>query len=76
MRPYVSLLGSNGAPLEFGGARISTVEHLLSALAGLGIDNALIDVDAAGAQTGAGQLHVRVAAALNGHHAAGDAVAN
>ncbi len=32
--------------LEFGGARVSTVEHLLSALAGLGIDNALIDVDA------------------------------
>jgi UDP-3-O-[3-hydroxymyristoyl] N-acetylglucosamine deacetylase len=32
--------------LEFGDARVSTVEHLLSALAGLGIDNALIDVDA------------------------------
>lgn len=28
------------------GARISTVEHLLSALAGLGIDNAYIDVSA------------------------------
>jgi len=28
------------------GARISTVEHLLSALAGLGIDNLFIDVDA------------------------------
>lgn len=32
--------------LESGGAKVSTVEHLLSALAGLGIDNALIDVDA------------------------------
>ncbi|MDD3650376.1 UDP-3-O-acyl-N-acetylglucosamine deacetylase [Immundisolibacter sp.] len=32
--------------LESDGARIGTVEHLLSALAGLGIDNALIDVDA------------------------------
>ena len=29
------------------GVKISTVEHLLSALAGLGIDNALIDVSAA-----------------------------
>src|SRR5688572_14186831 len=29
------------------GVRISTVEHLLSALAGLGIDNAYIDVTAA-----------------------------
>ncbi|MCI0732850.1 MAG: UDP-3-O-acyl-N-acetylglucosamine deacetylase [Methylococcaceae bacterium] len=29
-----------------GSAKISTVEHLLSALAGLGIDNALIDVSA------------------------------
>ena len=30
-----------------GGARISTVEHLMSALAGLGIDNLYVDVDAA-----------------------------
>jgi UDP-3-O-[3-hydroxymyristoyl] N-acetylglucosamine deacetylase len=29
------------------GARIATIEHLMSALAGLGIDNAYIDVDAA-----------------------------
>ncbi|MDF2630375.1 MAG: UDP-3-O-acyl-N-acetylglucosamine deacetylase [Symbiobacteriaceae bacterium] len=28
-----------------GGARVSTVEHLLSALRGLGVDNALIEVD-------------------------------
>ena len=33
--------------LEKDGARISTVEHLMSALAGLGIDNVFIDVDAA-----------------------------
>ncbi len=31
--------------LERDGIRLSTVEHLLSALAGLGIDNAYIDVD-------------------------------
>ena len=29
-----------------GGVRISTVEHLLSAIAGLGIDNAYIDLSA------------------------------
>jgi UDP-3-O-[3-hydroxymyristoyl] N-acetylglucosamine deacetylase len=32
--------------LTAGGASISTVEHLLSAIAGLGIDNALIDLSA------------------------------
>ena len=33
--------------LERDGARVATVEHLMSALAGLGIDNAYVDVDAA-----------------------------
>ena len=33
--------------LESGGAKIATVEHLMSALAGLGIDNLHVDVDAA-----------------------------
>ncbi len=33
--------------LEHDGARIGTVEHLMSALAGLGIDNLMIDVSAA-----------------------------
>jgi len=33
--------------LESGGARVATVEHLMSALAGLGIDNLYIDIDAA-----------------------------
>jgi UDP-3-O-[3-hydroxymyristoyl] N-acetylglucosamine deacetylase len=33
--------------LERDGARIATVEHLMSALSGLGIDNAWVDVDAA-----------------------------
>lgn len=33
--------------LEKDGAKLSTVEHLMSALAGLGIDNLYIDVDAA-----------------------------
>ncbi len=33
--------------LEQGGAKVATVEHLMSALAGLGIDNLYVDVDAA-----------------------------
>jgi UDP-3-O-[3-hydroxymyristoyl] N-acetylglucosamine deacetylase len=33
--------------LETGGVKVATVEHLMSALAGLGIDNIYIDVDAA-----------------------------
>lgn len=33
--------------LERDGVKVSTIEHLMSALAGLGIDNLLIDVDAA-----------------------------
>ncbi|MDD4881075.1 MAG: UDP-3-O-acyl-N-acetylglucosamine deacetylase [Gallionellaceae bacterium] len=33
--------------LECNGARVATVEHLMSALAGLGIDNLYIDIDAA-----------------------------
>jgi UDP-3-O-[3-hydroxymyristoyl] N-acetylglucosamine deacetylase len=32
--------------VESGGARVATVEHLMSALAGLGIDNCHVDVDA------------------------------
>ena len=32
--------------LEYQGAKVSTVEHLLSAFAGLGIDNAYVDVSA------------------------------
>ena len=32
--------------LSSGGATISTVEHLMSALAGLGVDNVFVDVDA------------------------------
>ena len=35
-----------GTTLHKGDAKISTVEHLLSALAGLGIDNALVEVSA------------------------------
>jgi UDP-3-O-[3-hydroxymyristoyl] N-acetylglucosamine deacetylase len=36
-----------GTTLHRGDAKISTVEHLLSALAGLGIDNAIVEVSAA-----------------------------
>ncbi|MCU0974834.1 MAG: UDP-3-O-acyl-N-acetylglucosamine deacetylase [Steroidobacteraceae bacterium] len=35
-----------GTTLSFGGATVSTVEHLLSALAGLGIDNAFVELSA------------------------------
>lgn len=33
--------------LEYGGVRVGTIEHLMSAFAGLGIDNAFVDLDAA-----------------------------
>ena len=33
--------------LERQGAKVGTIEHLMSALAGLGVDNAYIDLDAA-----------------------------
>lgn len=33
--------------LEGGGSRVGTIEHVMSALAGLGVDNAYIDLDAA-----------------------------
>ena len=36
-----------GTTLEFDGGKVATVEHLLSALAGLGIDNAFVDLTAA-----------------------------
>jgi UDP-3-O-[3-hydroxymyristoyl] N-acetylglucosamine deacetylase len=36
-----------GTTLEHGAAKVATVEHLLSALAGLGIDNIFIDLTAA-----------------------------
>jgi UDP-3-O-[3-hydroxymyristoyl] N-acetylglucosamine deacetylase len=36
-----------GTTLHKGDAKISTVEHLLSALAGLGIDNVIVEVDSA-----------------------------
>lgn len=36
-----------GTTLEHDGARVATVEHLLSAMAGLGIDNAFVDLTAA-----------------------------
>ncbi len=36
---------SRGTTIEFNGARVNTVEHTLSALVGLGVDNALIELD-------------------------------
>jgi len=38
---------SMNTTLELDGVRVSTVEHLLSAMAGLGIDNAYVDLSAA-----------------------------
>lgn len=38
---------SRGTTIENHGARIQTIEHLLAALAGMGVDNALIELDAA-----------------------------
>ncbi|MFM8546535.1 MAG: UDP-3-O-acyl-N-acetylglucosamine deacetylase [Betaproteobacteria bacterium] len=40
-------MASTLSAADGGGARIATVEHLMSALAGLGIDNLHVDVDAA-----------------------------
>ncbi|MFZ9261891.1 MAG: bifunctional UDP-3-O-[3-hydroxymyristoyl] N-acetylglucosamine deacetylase/3-hydroxyacyl-ACP dehydratase [Chitinophagaceae bacterium] len=36
---------TRGTTLESNGARISTVEHILAALVGMGVDNCLIEVD-------------------------------
>ncbi|MBS1773847.1 MAG: bifunctional UDP-3-O-[3-hydroxymyristoyl] N-acetylglucosamine deacetylase/3-hydroxyacyl-ACP dehydratase [Bacteroidetes bacterium] len=36
---------SRGTTLEYNGARVSTVEHTLAALVGMGIDNVLIELD-------------------------------
>ena len=36
---------SRGTTIEYNGARVNTVEHTLAALVGLGIDNALIEMD-------------------------------
>lgn len=37
---------ARGTTLEKGDMKISTIEHILSALSGMGIDNALIEIDA------------------------------
>jgi len=37
---------SRGTTIEKGEAKISTVEHILSALWSMGVDNAVIDIDA------------------------------
>ena len=36
---------SRGTTIEAGGHRVSTIEHIMSALWTLGVDNALIDID-------------------------------
>ncbi|HEY8387266.1 MAG TPA: bifunctional UDP-3-O-[3-hydroxymyristoyl] N-acetylglucosamine deacetylase/3-hydroxyacyl-ACP dehydratase [Parasegetibacter sp.] len=36
---------SRGTTLEYNGARISTIEHLLAALVGMGVDNVLVEID-------------------------------
>lgn len=49
IRAYAEHVGDTmlGTTLVNGDVRVSTVEHLLSALAGLGIDNAYVDLSAA-----------------------------
>ena len=37
---------SRGTTIESGGAKVSTIEHIMSALWTLGIDNAIIDINA------------------------------
>ena len=37
---------SRGTTLEVDGAKVSTVEHVLAALVGMGVDNCLIEIDA------------------------------
>ena len=44
-RPRRTALRATGAPSDSTEALVETVEHVLSALAGLGVDNALIDLD-------------------------------
>ncbi len=36
---------SRGTTLEYNGARVSTIEHTLAALVGMGVDNVLIELD-------------------------------
>ena len=36
---------SRGTTLEYGGAKIGTVEHVLAALVGMGVDNCLIEIN-------------------------------
>ena len=36
---------SRGTTLEFNGARISTIEHVLAALVGMGVDNCLMEIN-------------------------------
>jgi UDP-3-O-[3-hydroxymyristoyl] N-acetylglucosamine deacetylase / 3-hydroxyacyl-[acyl-carrier-protein] dehydratase len=37
---------SRGTTIDHNGARVSTIEHILSALVGMGVDNVLIELDA------------------------------
>ena len=60
-----------GTTLGKGEARVSTVEHLLSAFAGLGIDNAIVELQRAGsADHGRQRRSLRVPAAVGGHRGA------
>ncbi len=60
-----------GTTLGKGEARVSTVEHLLSAFAGLGIDNAIVEVSRPrSADHGRQRRPLRVPAAVGGHRGA------
>ncbi|MCX6231006.1 MAG: bifunctional UDP-3-O-[3-hydroxymyristoyl] N-acetylglucosamine deacetylase/3-hydroxyacyl-ACP dehydratase [Bacteroidetes bacterium] len=56
---------SRGTTLEYKGARISTVEHVLAAIFGLGIDNILIELDGVEIPILDGSARLYVEALLN-----------
>ncbi len=56
---------SRGTTLEYKGVKVSTIEHVLAALAGLRIDNALIDMDCVETPILDGSSKVYVDAILN-----------
>ena len=64
-----------GTALERGGAKVATVEHLMSALVGLGIDNVYIDLVGRRCRSWTAARAVRVPAAVGGDRGAARAKA-
>src|SRR4029078_12049435 len=53
--------GERATTLAEGSVKVHTVEHVISALTGMGVDNALIEMDADAPPTGAGSPRASVA---------------